>query len=300
MQTLVATGSSGTTSLPARRLRSGRSRRQTALGLAFSLLLSGCATIPAGLPVAPVRVSEIVAALHCELAGIYADNPDQEGLFYGWAAGAELNLITNRTSAGTPGLTVRQTISAGKLTAPGSATFSDTARQDYKFRDFISLGALNPQTATGAEVLAGCPKLSPESQGMGVGATLADLARADANDGASHIQIDDKTNMVVDFTATRSLDGGLTLETSEFTASLNAGKISRTVQNKITITFIRDPNPPPLITSDNEMFSAASGGGDAGPSPEAIRALNDALDELTDEKCIKITTGDTVIEQCSN
>lgn len=258
------------------------------------MMLAACSSIPHGLPAPPVKVADIIGALHCELAGIYADDPRNGRFFYGWAAGAELNLIVNNTSAGTPGLTLRPPVSNGKLTMPGSSTFSDTAKREFKFRDFISLGALDPQTATGAQVLADCPPMSAKSQNMGIGEALADLARADARDGASHIQIE-LSNMIVTFNATRSVDGGLTLETSEFTASLNAGKVSRMLENKITITFLVDPAPPPPVVSDEVLFGAAPGGAAAAPSGDAIRLLNEELNELTKDKGIQLQPGDKLV-----
>jgi hypothetical protein len=262
-------------------------------GLACTLSLAACSSIPRGLPIAPVRVDEVIAALHCELASIYANDPGT--FFYGWAAGAELNLILNNTQSGTPGLTLRPTVSEGKLTTPASATFSDTARRTYKVRDFISLGGLNPQTASGGQVQAHCPVMSPSSERIGVGEFLEAIARADARDGASYIQFD-QSNMEVTFNATRTIDGGLTFETSMFTASLNGGKVSRTLENKITITFVKDPSPPPLrAPQGEELFGAGPAPVAAPPSAEAIRQLNSVLDELTEDKGIQLKPGDTLV-----
>ena len=245
------------------------------------------------MPIAPVKVDEIVSALHCELASVYADAPSSGAFFYGWAAGAELNLVVSNTTSGTPGLTLRPPVSGGKLAMPGSTGFSDTAKREFKFRDFISMGGLDPRTATGVEVRANCPPLSPRSESMGLGEALRELARADARDGAGHIQLD-QSSMIVTFTAGRSVDGGLTFETTMFTATLNSAKVSRTLENKITITFVKDPNPPPLVPPDAVMMLGTAPPSSS-PSKGTIERLNKALDKLTEDKGIQLKPGDKLV-----
>lgn len=232
------------------------------------LLLSGCSSLPKGLPAVPVNVGEVLTTLHCELASIY-ESASAARLFKGWTAGAQLNLKVSNLASSTPGLTFKPNVSPSKLTLPGSATFNNTGSQELQVRNQIAMADLDPATPTGVKTLERCPAISQSGKSLGLGNTLRQMAIASDTGGAGTISLD-KTSMTIKFTVTRAVDGGLSFESTYVNASVSASKVSNTLENTIVVAFERtSPAVPSLLGLSPQDLVGAS--------------LDAKLDKLTEE-----------------
>jgi hypothetical protein len=249
--------------------------RMVATMVTSLLVLSGCSSIPKGLPAVPVNVGEVLTTLHCELASVY-DTPSASQLFNDWTAGAQLNLKVSDLATSTPGLTFKPKVLPAKLTLPGSATLSDTGSQELQVRDVIVMANLDPATPTGRQTADHCAAISKSGKSLGLGSTLQQLAIAADTGGVGTISLD-KTSMTIKFVVSRAVDGGLSFESTYVNASVSASKLSKTLDNTIVLAFERNTAAAPLLG--------------VSPQSEVGANLDAKLDTLTkdDEKDTTIT-----------
>jgi hypothetical protein len=216
---------------------------------ASSLLLMSCAALPLPPEADGIYVDQIVDAVQCELASVYATNPKHANYLADWLATTELRLkvVNTQEFDPRPSITAIPATSTGTLKVPfgpilsGQSTREVTLKFDVHMRDLKPENLRNRNKQKGRQMPA-CS--SGNSTGLPAAERTIGLAEW-ISSMATAVGRRDYAEMTsafydIEFAVVRGVHGGFSFVSSTVEIAADGGSIRKLNNNELKVAFASD------------------------------------------------------------